>query len=505
MQDKKARLVLNSVFSLLSWLTPLILGILFTPLILARLGHDAFGVYLVILGFISYSFPFNIGRTITKYVAEFHASGETSKLNDAVSSGFWLSLVIGLIGSVMIALLAPWLVTDVLRVAPSYSRAAELALMLGGFSIPALLLGQVFQNVLQGVHKFGKVSLLTNLNSLFLYAGNVILVLGGFGVVSLLAWNLAVSVINLCASFAFARSLDHAYVPGIKVTGAMFKAIASYGFGVFSYQVFGLILLTFERGWLLREFGAAESAYYLLPMTLAIYIHSLVGSLLLAVFPAINELLSDRERLIKLYQKATKVVVTATSLAVANAICSGKYFLIVWVGYEFTANAYTNLVFHSLSFGMIALMIVIWQINEANRATRINAFQVFIWGAVAIPLMVLTSPIWSSEGVAASRLAGVLVTIPILFYCEKRFLGSVFWKFWLKLHAEVGLSVAALAVVQLLIYSYLEPSWITLAIGGIAGTAAFGVAAMITGLIAADEKALLMQFIRRRSNMIDNG
>ena len=505
MQDKEARLVLNSVFGLLSWLTPFGLGLLFTPLILATLGADAFGVYLVILGFISYSFPFNIGRTVTKYVAEFHAIDDLSKVKDAISSGFWLSIGVGLLGAVVIALIAPWLVADVLRVSPMFRQAAESALVLGGFSIPVLLAGQVFQNVLQGIHRFGRVSLLTTLNSLLLYAGNVALVVSGFGVVALFGWNLANAFLILLFSFIFARSLDAAYAPGLKVTRAMFAAVASYGFGVFSYQIFGLILMTFERGWLLREFGAAESAYYLLPMSLGIYIHGFVGSLMLAAFPAVNQLLGDRERLIILYQKATKVLLTVTALAVATAICSGKVFLIVWVGRDFAANAYSNLVIHSLTFGLIALMIVIWQINEGNRATRINALQVFIWGAVAIPLMYVTSSIWSAEGVAASRLFGVVVTIPMLFYSERRFLGTVFVKFWTGIIAKVGLSAAILAAVEISILKLLEPSWTSLAIAAATGTAAFAATALLTGLVTSEERHLLMRVIRPGSDGINNG
>ena len=505
MQDKKARLVLNSLFSLLSWLTPFGLGLLFTPIILAGLGDEAFGVYLVILGFISYSFPFNIGRTVTKYVAEFHASGESSKVNDAISSGFWLSLSIGLLGAIGIALVAPWLVADVLRVSPNYRHAAQSALIFGGFSIPVLLTGQVFQNVLQGIHKFGRVSLLVSLNSLFLYAGNVTLVLSGFGIVAMFGWNLATSFLILIFSFAFVRNLDASYTPSLKVTRTMFAAVASYGFGVFSYQIFGLVLLTFERAWLLREFGAAESAYYLLPMSLGIYIHSLVGSLMLAAFPAVNELLNDRGRLVKLYQKATKVLLTTTALAVATAICSGKVFLIVWVGRDFAVNAYANLVLHSLTFGLIAMMIVIWQINEGNRAARINAIQVFIWGAVAIPLMVVTSFSWSAEGVAASRLFGVIVTIPMLFYCERRFLGRIFLRFWTAIILKVGLAVAILAAIELSILSVFEPSWTGLLVATGIGTVAFVATAFLTGLVTADERELLKRFLNRGSETSKNG
>ncbi|HEX6278389.1 MAG TPA: oligosaccharide flippase family protein [Pyrinomonadaceae bacterium] len=498
MHDRKGRLILNSAFSLLSWLAPVVLGLLVTPIIISRLGNESYGVYLVLIGFISYSFAFNVGRTVAKYVAEFRATDECWKVKEAISSAFWLNLGIGLFGAAVIALMARWLVSDVLQISPELRKVAESALILGGFSIPATLIAQVFQNVLQGLHRFGKISLVSNVNWLLLNAGNVVLVVNGYGVAALFGWNLATAITTAIVSFILVRHFDETYVPGVSISRRMFSSIASYGLGIFLYQLFGVILVLFERGWLIRNFGAAESAFYLLPMTLALYMNGLIGSLSLAAFPVVNELLADRARLVALYQKATKVMFAVTALSVATAICCGRLFLMLWVGDDYAANAYTNLIFHFLTFGVIALMIIIWQINEAHHAVRINAIQTFIWGAVAIPLMVVTARIWLAEGVAASRLIGVLVTIPMLFYCERRFLGGVFWGFWTALVVKVSSAVLALAVVERSMLAWLEPSWLSLVFAAATGTAAFALVALMTGLVTADEKEILFRLVRRR-------
>ena len=496
--DRKARLILNSVYSLLSWLAPLALGLVVTPIVLAHLGNEAFGVYLVLLGFISYSFSFNVGRTLAKYVSEFRATGRESKINDAVTSAFWLSLGIGLFGAVAIALIAKWLVTDLLQVSVEFRQTAEDALILGGFSIPATMIAQVFQSALQGLHRFGRVSLISNLNWLCLNAGNLILVVNGFGVVALLAWNLATAAVIAALSFVLARGYGSTYTPGISLTRDMFFSVSAYGFNIFLYQFFGVVLVLFERGWLLREFGAAVSGYYLVPMTLAIYMHGLIASVCLAAFPAVNELLTDRERLSMLYQKATKVTCVAAVFSVATVICIGREFLLLWLGSDFAQSAYTNLVFHFLSFGLIAAMIIIWQINEAQGAARLNALQVFVWGAVAIPLMVVTSGFWSAEGVAASRLLGVVVTIPMVFYCEKRFFGSVFWRFWASLVLKIGLAAASLAGVEVVIVSLADPSWYFLVLAAGAGSVVFAVVILLTRVVTADERDIIAGLFRRR-------
>jgi O-antigen/teichoic acid export membrane protein len=496
MQDRKGRLALNSVFSLLSWLAPIGLGLAVTPIVIRYLGTELYGVYLVLLGFFSYTVTLNVGRTVAKYVAEYKANGDDRRINETISSAFWLNLGAGLLVAVVISAAAEWIVSDILQVSERFRTVARVALILGAFSIPVSLAGQVFQNVLQGIHRFGKVSLLLNLNWILLNAGNVLLVINGFGLDALFAWNLSVVLVIGCVSYIVARGYDRNFVPGTR-TGPMLRLVAGYGSSIFLYQLLGTVLLLFERGWLLRNFGAAESAFYLLPMSLAVYLHGLILSLTLALFPVVNELLSDRERLVLLYKKATKIIVAVTVLIVASAICLGKLFLELWIGRDFAENGYTNLVFHFLTFGLIAIMIIMWQINEAHGAARLNSLQVFIWAAVSIPLMVVTSNIWLAEGMAASRLVGVLVTVPMVLYSEKKFIGAPQWGFWVGLIVRVGLSAAVMIVVERSALMALGASWITLLMGGIGGSLAFAAVLLLTGFVTTDEKEMLADFARR--------
>ena len=60
--NRRKRLVKNGVFSALSWFFPLLLAFIVTPIVVRGLGGELYGLYAVILGFISYSFTFGIGK-----------------------------------------------------------------------------------------------------------------------------------------------------------------------------------------------------------------------------------------------------------------------------------------------------------------------------------------------------------------------------------------------------------------------------------------------------------
>ena len=100
----------NVIYGSLAWILPLGLSFVATPIIVRSLGNSDYGIYALVLGFISYSFTFNFGRAITKYIAEYRVTGESEKIRDVISASFFLNIAIGLIGVLVMCLLAGWLV-----------------------------------------------------------------------------------------------------------------------------------------------------------------------------------------------------------------------------------------------------------------------------------------------------------------------------------------------------------------------------------------------------------
>ncbi len=60
----------NVFYGFLTWILPLGLSFVSTPLIVRTLGKKDYGIYTLVLGFVGYSFTFSIGRAITKYISE---------------------------------------------------------------------------------------------------------------------------------------------------------------------------------------------------------------------------------------------------------------------------------------------------------------------------------------------------------------------------------------------------------------------------------------------------
>jgi O-antigen/teichoic acid export membrane protein len=495
---KRHRLIKNSLYGFFSWLFPIIPALVVTPIVIAHLGNEQYGLYMIVLGFVSYFFTINIGRTAAKYVAEYKATGEVDKISDVVSATLLLGIVVGIITIAIIAIFAQVFVSDILLVEPAMQRTAVVALYLGCANILVSMLGLTFQFILQGLQRFDRYLLITNLASLLLSAGTLAVVFMGGGVVGLFITGLLVSTVTGLISLVLVRRLLPELEFRLRVGREAWTEVWRYALSIMGYQLFGSVLLLFERAWLSRRFGTEAVAFYAVPMALALYLQMFVGSLILAVFPVVNEHLSQKEVLIRLYKKTTRIVWMIVGLALVSAATAGQLFLDLWLGNDYAVASYGLLVIHTAAVSLVALTMVAWQIAESYRSAPLVALANFALMAIAIPAMVFFSSYIGPYGVAYGRLAGILVYVPLVFYIEQKFLGGVFWSFWIGILLRVVLAAVGAGTAIYLAVSLMPRSWFSIitaiGVGGIVYLSTL----LVAGYFEPDERLMIRNVLLRR-------
>ena len=496
--SRKRRLAINSVFSFASWLVPLLVSFVATPIIVRGLGTESYGLYALISGFISYSFSFGIGKTAAKYVAEYSSAGNVGKIGEVLSAIFWFSLSVGLIGTAVIAISATFIVSEVLQIPPEAQPLAVTALYLACVTILVYMLSQIFQFALQGLHRFDKYSILINLNGILMNGGNILIVWRGGGVLALLCWNLIVVSLICVLFYISARKLIPEARIRFKFDRDMTIDVLKYGASIILYQVFGNLLLIFERAWVTRKLGPHSLTFYVVPMSLAIYLHGFISSLVLVLFPFVNELLGDLDKLTLIYRKANKIVIAVVAFCVLTLVCGGKLFLYVWIGQDFAEGAFNVLVIHLFTFGILAVMTISWQLAEGFGYAGLNAISSFTWVIISVPLMIFSAENWHNEGIAFSRLVGVIATVPLIFYIERKFLKIIDWKYWLKLAVCIAAAVVGAVLVEKMVFMRGNPTWLGLFAGGGAGAAAYFIILLATGFLTREERTMLREMLPGR-------
>lgn len=496
--NQHKRLLKNAFFSALSWFLPIVLTIFGTPIIVKGLGYEQYGLYALILTFISYSFSFGIGRIVTKYVSEYISQGKNSQIRELISTTFWVSLLFCFTGCAFILVFSESIVKNVLQISSDFQAAAKNGLYIACASICFMMVAQVFQSVLQAIHRFDQVSVLITFNGFLLTIGNILLVVFGFGINSLLLWNLITGVLNCILYYLAAKKQLPEFGINFSIHADTAKLVLSYSFGLVGYQIFSNILLIFERSWITRNLGAESLTFYVVPMTIALYLHAFISSIVVVVFPLMSELQSEPDKLLKLYQRATKVIFLIIAGVGLTIFCASNLFLTLWINREFAENTTNILILHTLSFSIFGSLAIIWQLAEGFGRPRFNALISFIWLLVSIPLMVVLVGNYKTEGIALSRLTGNLVTLPFIWLGERLFLRKISWRFWGKLFLSIGIAGLFSVITETVIFNKLPASWLTLFVGSGSGLLTYAVIVWALKVFSEDEVRFIKSiFIRK--------
>jgi O-antigen/teichoic acid export membrane protein len=487
-------IVVNMLFGFLSWILPGILVFFSTPIIVKALGTKEYGIYALIFGFISYSLSFTIGKAVTKYVAEYKPSDDHKKINDVISATFFLSILIGVAAALILSGAAGWLVRHVFEIDISAQEKSIESFYLAASVLLVYMLWQVFSSVVTGLHRFDVYSYITTLYGVFLAGGNIALALMGYGLVALFWWSLATNVFICVVSYFFARALYPEMRLSLWFHRETLLLVVKFSSGVILAQVFANILLLFERGIITRYLGPENLTYYVIPMTLAIYIQSFVGSFMIVVFPIASELGHQKEKQIVLYERTMKFAVTMVAFIAVTMITASRLFLTNWVGDVIADNSTPIMVIQVLIFSLMTVGAISWQLAEGLGHPNYNALQSFVWMAIGGVLMIVFIFWWGNFGVALGRLAGVLAIPLSILYVEHWLLGKTLWGFWVKLLSVVFAAALIAGAIEWFLFYALPGSWLTLMAGGTAGLLAFGGMLFLLGWYTPYEKQLLTRF-----------
>lgn len=490
-------IVRNVIYGSLTWVLPLGLSFVATPIIVRSLGNNDYGIYALVLGFIGYSFTFSLGRAITKYIAEYRVSGESEKIRDVISASFFLNIVIGLFGVLVICLLANWLVRDVFRIEAEAQDKTVMALYIASGIIFLSMLNQVFNSVIQGVQRFDVYSKIFTANSFALISGNLVLAYLGFGLLALLYWNFLVLLV-FCVVFAFAaKRLLPEFGIRMRFERETLGVVLRYSSGIIAYQILANFLFLFERGWITQRLGTENLTYYVVPLSLGIYMHGFISSLVLVIFPLASELKNEREKLLELYTKATKIISLLVVFMLTSVIINSRLFLLLWMGQSFVQNSSSLLILHMTCFAMISIMSISWQMTEGLGFPHYNVAIFAICLVISVALMFILTNDYGNLGVAAARLAGFATIFFSIFFVERLFFKKVQVRFWIRLIRNLAIAALSAAVVEYMIILFLPVQWPSFMLSVFLGGLVYCFVLWLLDFVTVDEKLLIKRVLRR--------
>lgn len=489
----------SALFGFVSWVLPLGLTFFATPLVVHRLGVEEYGLYALVLGFLSYSFGFSVGRAITKYVAEYRASGQTELIREVLAATLLINFIVGLAGALILCFFARFIVVGLFDIKPDLQENAVVAFYIASATIFFGMQAQVFSGVIQAVHRLDVYSVISTIISISGIVGNIIIAFLGFGVKELLIWSMLNTVLSCVLYYLAGKRLLPEAKWGIKCSRKIITLVAKFAAGTSTNQLIFNFLLLFERGLITRQLGTENLTYYVVPMNLTGQIHIFCSSLLLMIFPLASELGArlEMERLRLIYEQTSRYIFAiVTFIVISMSICGFEFFKL-WLGQSFAEKTYYIVIIQAVTFGTMAVSIIAWQIMEGLGNTRNNALISIPWAALSLILMLILIPFFKLEGVGLGRMFGCAALIIYILFVEKKIFGKTLWLFWRRVVLLIFFPAVIAGATELISLQYIIKGWIGLFLACGLGAAVYLVLLFATKFLTFEDRIILQRLFSK--------
>lgn len=357
------RSIRNAVFNAGEGVLTPLLWIISTPIFVAQLGGEHFGIWILVNSVIGAGGLLSLGLTdaTTKFVSKYRALDDLVNVRRVVGSTFLLYLGLGVFAFLLAFTLAPLLSGHVFELREIDRPVALIAIQIGGAGILARFADNVFFSVFQGFERFDlnvRINVLVNTLTILT---NIILALSGVGLTVLLGVTVGFIMLGCVAkAILIRRCVDPgmSFVP--RCTWASFQELMGFGFYTWIQRALSVLVTYADRLLLGAYVGMVEVGYYTICLQVLMQIVALLNRGGAFLFPFTSALVErgDHQRLRSVYNRSQFVLIILSCVLLLPVYVTGGSVLRLWMGPEFARQATFILELLCLRFVFAPLAIV---------------------------------------------------------------------------------------------------------------------------------------------------
>lgn len=474
----------NIVFSGLGYILPLLVSLATIPLMINLMGDKVYGLYAIcvsLIGFMAFV-DLGVGQAVIKYVAQYEATGENTKVKPVLDIA--LTLYVGL-GIVLAALLAGfstplggWFQSDSndkgVGVDPDMAATAiaitALAFLLG-------YVNQFFLNVFRAYHRFDIPAVIQNTANIVGVVQATVLLLLGYELILILWGYVAIQALALAAGFTFGRKILPAGVGlGFAFDRQIFAEMIGFSSYTFVSNFLGGVVSRLDKLIIGAALGTDAVTYYQVPHTIAQMANGLIQVLSQITFPRFSELsgVNDHAGRLALYKRSLLLVFVGSMVINVALISAGKAFLTEWISADFAAHSAVTLQIIALYFFFQSnTVIAYWALQGAGSA-KVTALSSAMGTVAYMVGMFFLMDLYGHNG-AAMSLFLLMLPLPYFYLSVQRNVGHKFGEY-------VLLSMAFLVLGALLVFllgylhGFIASNILTIVVDGVVLASMIGVA-----------------------------
>jgi O-antigen/teichoic acid export membrane protein len=503
----------NTVTSMALSVVLLAVALLTTPLLTRHLGHQRYGIWVLVVTIVQYLELLELGfsgATVTA-IARHNAAGDRRSLERTVNTTFFTLVPLGFVAllvSIGLAVVLPSLV----HVSPSLVSTTRWLVLLLGLDIVVSIPMDTFGGGLVAIHRFDILNAtLIAVAVARAVAWTLVLVFGG----SLVMLGIVTVAIGLCGQFA--RALFFArLVPGLKVHPRHFerevlRSLARPA-GWFAVGGFVTNFRDYARIFLLGVVkSVVTSGIFAVGETLALLGLKAQAAATQQFFPHAAGLVGRREE-----AGLAEATLTGSRIAVASTVplclvvaVFARPAIVAWVGPTY-AGAAVGATLLAVAFGLDSLATIPRAMLMGSGNQRLPALIAVAGTAFEVLLLVVLGSLYGIAGAGVAAVVSVVVIEVGLTPVVCRRIGVPPFGYFLRqarshvlpilCAGTVGWALSVGPVSTFVAHHHRVAGMAVVAAGGAAVLVVYTVVFAFTGLDAAERRSVFRKLTTRRSS-----
>lgn len=416
------RIYKNSFYNILGFITPLLFLLIFTPILIHKMGLENYGLWTITTSTIGLTgiADFGISTMITKYIAENIADNDKNELSATIIIGFVAEIIFGIIFLIILYYYAPNIANLFHSTSILFTQIIQIIKITSFGSIPYLLQAAA-NSIPQGLQRYD-LSVYQSIGSQFLkyIAAIYIISVGGsiyqiilstiivLWIVCFISWIIAIILIKsyfIKPKFVYSRQKN-------KLLYAFYSGLSGLGSAIFSYadKIMVASVLSFEA-----------VSYYSIVIGIATKILQLSGAITASLMPATSIWNSKKnyKYIYNYFINFNFFIITLNIIIMLIMIIFSEKFLQLWMGANFTKIAIMPFKILIIIYTIITLNTTSYHIANGMGYSNINAIFGIIGGLLTIGLIKIFGEIWGINGAAMANI-GYFITlfIPIIIFIK---------------------------------------------------------------------------------------
>ena len=417
--------IIDLATSALAWGWPMLLAFAATPYIVKGLGNDGYGIRGLVSSITGYFALLDLGLNgaVTKYLAEYRAKNDSKQITELLGTTLTTFTALGVVGGLVIFLLAEWFTKHLFTIPPSYYREAVWAFRLTGFGFFLSMLTWWGSSIAPGLQRFDVFNGISIGFGTLTTLGMVAAVMLGYGLIGVVIANLIANAAAAAAYWVSSRRLMPEIPIRFSFDREMFRRTFMFGIYMVAFRVFALLFSQLDSVMIGAWVGTAALTFYIVPQQVAQVVHGINGKMMQIIFPMASEFSAkgDKEKMDRLFVRGFNLsVVIGLAVAVPLAVVGGP-LLRYWVSPEMAQNSTLVLDLLLVTFflgGLTAMPANILSGVDSPQYITIGAIVSGVFGVIFYFLLIKPFGI---AGVAAGKAASVgLTMVYYLVICHKK-------------------------------------------------------------------------------------